>query len=92
MIIIDEEAEARINLAYCREIDRCNAAVAVAKANRADVNCCQEYENAFVFFNTADPDADGGIGPVAILKSTGEAVQFVSCHDSLGEFIREWSC
>lgn len=92
MIVIDEEKESLITAAYCREIARTNAAVETAKAYRNDVNCCQEYERAFVFFNTEDQPTDGGNSPVAILKSNGEAVQLSSCHASLGEFIRQWKC
>lgn len=92
MIFIDEEAEARINAAYCREIDQIRIAMAAAKAARPDVNHCREHENGYVFFCTEDQATEGGNDAVVFLKSTGEVVGLSACLCEMGLFVREWEC
>lgn len=46
-----------------------------ARAHKNDINECTEFENGWVFSNTADADyIGGGHTPVVILKAGGRAV------------------
>lgn len=87
-----DEAEARINVAYCREIERIRVAMTAAKAARPDVNRCREHENGYIFFCTEDQDTEGGNDAVVFLKATGEVIGLSSCLSEMGNYIREWEC
>ncbi len=51
---------------------------------------CVEYENAFVF-SRYDDMSFGGISPCAVMKATGEPMNFVAVLDSLGKEVAEYS-
>lgn len=87
-----DEAEAKINAAYCREIKRICVAMAAAKAARPDVNRCREHENGYIFFCNEDQDTEGGNDAVVYWKETGEVIGLSSCLSELGSFRREWEC
>lgn len=61
-----------------------------AKAVKSKIDGYCEFEGAYAFASDDTP-RDGGNGPVLILKSTGEALNFVSYAVKHGnELIREF--
>lgn len=48
-----------------------------AKEKKSQINRCQEYENAFVFSYDSGTDSEGGEVPIAIIKESGEALNFI---------------
>ena len=51
-------------------------AKAIAKQANPKINACNEYKEAYHFFEKTDEDIDGDNG-VVVMKSNGRAKQFV---------------
>ena len=60
-----------------------------AKALRADITDCTEYEDYYVFGSENDENSDGGDGPCVILKRSGEAINFLEMLRMPSELIGE---
>lgn len=52
----------------------------IALANKADIDRCVEYEDAYLFSSSHDEDGDGGRGPCVILKDSGQAILATAYH------------
>ena len=56
------------------------------------INHCVEYKNAFVFYNSQSRSSFGD-SPVAVLKKTGEAMNFDEYLKEYGRItLREFDC
>lgn len=54
------------------------SAKATALALKPDANICREYDNAWEFDCKGDAAADGGMGPVVVLKEDGKAISLTA--------------
>ena len=63
----------------------------IAENYLSDINYCEEYENAFVFFNAGSgEDVSGADAPIAVLKNSGETMSLEEYLEKHGrERIRE---
>ena len=63
----------------------------IAENYLTEINYCEEYENAYVFYNRRSGESiDGADAPVAVLKKTGETMELEEYFEKHGrERIRE---
>lgn len=67
-------------------------AYAIAKRTKSRINYCIEYNNAYEFGYDDGQMHKGGESPVAVMKETGEALNFISyaIMPGGGKIIREF--
>ena len=54
------------------------AALAIAKSKKPQINKCDEYEDAYIFDYLTGVETFGGAGPCVVMKDTGRAVNMTA--------------
>lgn len=62
-------------------------ALKIAKKYKSAINCCTEYNNAYMF--SFDANTDGGDAPIVVMKRSGAVRNMIEyAVESGNEFIR----